>query len=681
MIAGIPGTDQTFLSVSWRLIPQSDALTSHNIKEISAIQESQYPMNSACLTSSNNTSRLIGLVWLILVATFMAALGTSAKAQTSLQIPTSFNAAVPVVVVDTQWDFSKAHPGDTRILAIRLNIADGYHTNPSEAQVRPLGDFKPYASELTVVDAPLDVVGLEQPVWPKPQPYAPKYADGFADGQLMVYEGTVTLYLKVNVLPNADPGSYPIQFNLHYQACTNTFCAAPTDVPFTATLEIVAADQPVGEATDPELFAAYEEQADSTLFDFFGLTFSIQGQGALGALLILIVAGFGGFLLNFTPCVLPVIPIKILGLSQHAGSRQRALLLGGVLSLGVIAFWLVIGVLIAGAQIFSATNELFGQPLFTISVGVFIAVMAIGMAGFFAIRLPQAVYMINPNNQSVGGSFVFGIMTAVLSLPCTAPFMGAALGWSTQQSLALSLLTFLAIGVGMAMPYFVLSANPKWVDWMPRTGPASELLKQVMGLLMLAAALYFIGTGVSSLLQSPPDPPTKLYWLPVMAVVIAAALWLVIKTVQITGSPVRRGVFGGLAVLMIASSVYGGMTLTSKGPIDWVYYTPDRFQQALDEGNVIVLDFTAEWCLNCKTLEHTQLNQQQVVDLVSGPGVVPMKVDITGHNPEGRAKLEAAGRLTIPLLVVYAPDGNEVFKSDAYLAGNVVDAIDQAKGR
>ena len=111
---------------------------------------------------------------------------------------------------------------------------------------------------------------------------------------------------------------------------------------------------------------------------------------------------------------------------------------------------------------------------------------------------------------------------------------------------------------------------------------------------------------------------------------------------------------------MILAAGLAGRSLTDKGPIDWVYYTPDRYEQALASGNVVVMDFTAEWCLNCKSLEHSVLHDDDVTRELARPGVVPMKVDITGRNPDGKAMLSSTGRLTIPLLVVYSPDGSEV---------------------
>ena len=118
--------------------------------------------------------------------------------------------------------------------------------------------------------------------------------------------------------------------------------------------------------------------------------------------------------------------------------------------------------------------------------------------------------------------------------------------------------------------------------------------------------------------------------------------------------------------------------MTAKGPINWIYYTPERFAEALAEDKVVVLDFTAEWCLNCKTLEATVLQTPDVVAAFDREDVVPMKIDLTGENPDGKAKLEEARRLTIPLLVVYGRQGEEIWKSDAYTPSQVLGAIVQA---
>ena len=400
----------------------------------------------------------------------------------------------------------------------------------------------------------------------------------------------------------------------------------------------------------------------------------------MGIVLLLVVAAIGGFLLNLTPCVLPVIPIKIIGLSNAAGNRAKCLMLGIWMSVGVIGFWFVLGGVIASISQVKAVSVLFQYAWFTIAIGIVIAVMAVGMCGLFAIRLPQWVYRISPKQETAGGSIGFGVMTAILSTPCTAPFMGAAAAWALTQNMIIVLMTFGSIGAGMALPYLVLSASPHLVEKMPRTGPGSELIKQVMGLLMLAAAAYFVGVGVSSLMATPPDSPSQAYWWFVMGFIGLAGLWLIIKTWKITGNSVKRGVWTAVGVLAIASSTYGGAALTKEGPIDWVNYTPERLEKSLSEGKVVVLDFTAEWCLNCKTLENTVLSSEGVVRILEENDVVPMKVDLTSkENYAGWNKLSEVGRATIPLLIVYSPDGSEKLKSDWYTADQVIEAVKSAK--
>lgn len=583
------------------------------------------------------------------------------------------------VRVSTAWPADGARPGDLLALAIVVDIDDEFHINPDPAQVVVVGDFEPYPTDVRILEAAGGLT-LEAVRFPKPHPIKADYADG----ELMVYEGRTVFYLPIKVGDEVQPGPQRVKLEVEYQACDAYTCFIPKTVELEASLPIVDAGRAVNRV-NAKLFEGYSATGAGTgaggvRFDLFGWTFSIDTSSGGGLILLLIVAAFGGVLLNLTPCVLPVIPIKIIGLAQASENRTRRLVLGGSMSLGVVAFWLALGIMIAGISGFTATNQLFQYPVFTILVGIIIAAMAVGMCGLFYIRLPQAVYRFNPGQDSLGGSFGFGIMTAVLSTPCTAPFMGAAAAWAATQVPATTLLTFASIGAGMAAPYMALSIFPALVERMPRTGPASELIKQVMGLLMLAAAAYFVGVGLSALAVTPPDPPGREYWWAVMAFGAAAGFWLVYGTFRITARPGRRAVFGLLGAALFIFSAAGAVRFTDKGPIDWIYYTPARFQEALGEGQVVVMDFTAEWCLNCKVLEHNVLQSQEVVKLLASPDVAAVKVDITGNNPVGKAKLRDTGRLTIPLLVIYAPDGREVFKSDFYTVEQVLAAVRQARG-
>ena len=599
-------------------------------------------------------------------------------------------------------DRTRVAPGDRVRLAVIFDHAEGWHVHTNDPQVPPeLGSPQDYFATVIEVESPPEspLVGHPDFIrWPEVH----EIEVGWLGTPVSygVFEGRAVAYLPVTVPPDAALGPASLIVKPAFQACDERMCIRPTPYPawddlppspgwdeygHEITLEIVPlAEAGSRNATDRELFAGFPEEvwpliatgAEFVEFDLFGLvSFELNAGSAIGFLLLLLVAALGGFLLNLTPCVLPVIPIKIMSLSQSAPNRGRTLFLGTVMSVGVVGFWLGLGGAIAAVGTFTATNQLFQYPIFTIAIGLIIAVLAIGMCGVFALRLPQAVYQISPRLDSVPGSFGFGIMIAVLSTPCTAPFMGAAAAWAALEPPGTVLATFAAIGVGMALPYQILATFPNLVERVPRTGPASVLIKQVMGLLLLAAAAYFVGVGVSGLLVEPAAPPSRVYWWFVGVFGAAAGGWLTIKTFQITRAPLKRTLFGGIGVALAAISLGVGVRFTDRGPIDWVYYTPERFAQAKADRNVVVMEFTAEWCLNCKVLEESILRNREVVQLLNGEGVVPMKVDLTGNHVAGNEMLARVDRLTIPLLVIFGADGTEVFKGDFYTAEQVVSAV------
>lgn len=589
--------------------------------------------------------------------------------------------------------------GGDVIIAVVLDASPGWHLWPGPGKIEaPYATFESaIRTEISVPDSNDEAITLHLGFanWPTIHGVEADLGDGPMN--YGVYEGRVGILIPATIAADASGGPREIAVDISFQACDDQFCLAPAFETVRTEINVLSAgtvssgtdtaSDPVFSSFDSAVFGEIRGGAvarDVVDFDVFGATFSIDANGTGGFMLMLLVAATGGMLLNFTPCVLPVIPLKIMGLSAVADNRRRCLALGAAMSVGVVFFWMVLGGLIAGLKSFQSISEFFQYPFFTISVGCIIAIMAVGMAGFFTIRLPSKVYSVQTSHDTIGGSFVFGIMTAILSTPCTAPLMGAAAAWATTQSPATVLAVFGAIGVGMAIPYLVLSAFPDLVKKMPRTGASSEVVKQVMGLLLLAAGIYFIGSGVSGLTVVPGEPPSRLYWWFVAIAGAAAGIWLVVRTLQLSSSLWPRIVFGFTGVSIVAASTWVGLTMTAKGPIDWIYYTPDRFAAAIEEQQVVVLDFTAEWCLNCKTLEATVLQTPGVVTALDRTDVVPMKIDLTGENPDGIAKRNEAGRLTIPLLVVYGRDGAEIWKSDAYTPGQVIEAIvdgDRTYGR
>jgi len=601
-------------------------------------------------------------------------------------------------------------PGQDTAIAVIFDHNPGWHIH-TNAPVVPeeLGDADSYIATQIIIDVPENGVlktFMDNIQWPETH----EVEVGFLGTPVLygVWEKKAVAFVPIRIAADAPLGEVTIDVHAVFQACDDKVCDRPTPQPpgpgqepserwtdsgMEVTFDIVSPEALAsipGAEDEPAVFEGFDETVFSRLV-----------QPSSPWLIMLITAAVGGFLLNLTPCVLPVIPLKIMALAASSHSRARTATLGVSMMLGVIAFWIGIGLAIALISGFGASNQLFQYPWFTIGVGVVIAALAVGMCGLFTVRLPSAVYMVTPKHDTLTGSFLFGIMTAVLSTPCTAPFMGGAMAWALNESSVVVLITFAAIGIGMAMPYLVLALFPKLTDRMPKAGPASELIKQCLGGLMLAAAVYFIGVGLSGMFITPPEPPSRLYFWAVAGVLMITGGWLGWRIWQLTATsaaahemethpPVDMGlphrakrwrIIGtALSGVIVIGSAFGAMSLTDKGPIKWAYYLPDRLEAALQEGNVVVLEFTAEWCLNCKLLEKTVLATPQVAKVLNGPGVVPMKVDLTGDNQAGRDIMHDVGRHQIPLIVVFAPDGEEVFKADFYTSGQVLAAVEEAGG-
>lgn len=577
-------------------------------------------------------------------------------------------------------------PGDKFPIALVMEFQEGWHAWPAaEVQLPP--DIAEFAIRTEVkAQAELSLQATISAIqFPKPKLSPVASPSTGEPTQALTYGGTSIAYLPVTLGPDAKSGS--IQIEVIYQACDDKTCllraVEKIQVPINVVPAVAAASRT---AAEPDLFTGFDESsfsktaaAASINFQLFGWSFNLDPSGA-GLALLILLAALGGLLLNFTPCVLPVIPIKIMSLAHVAGDRSRVLLLGSVMSIGVVAFWLAIGVAIASITGFKNISQLFQTPWFAIGVGLFMLAMSVGMLGAYVINLPSWIYAIDPSRESLKGSFGFGLMTGVLSTPCTAPFMGAAAAWAATQAPYITIATFASIGVGMALPYLLLSANPQWIKKLPKTGPGSELLKQVMGIFILAVASFFLGIGLASLLAEPGQPASLLYWWVTFALAAVGGVWLVVRIFAISKSPVKRVGFTLAAIAVTAGLFVVTRQFTDRGPIKWVYYTPAKFDEAKAAGRVIVLDFTADWCLNCKALEATVLHRPEVVALLESPGVVAMKVDLTADNPDGATKLRSLDWVGIPLLAVFGPGIDKPLKFDTYTPTVVSEAVASARG-
>lgn len=607
----------------------------------------------------------------VLAVTLWAAV---AAGQSSPLLSTEPTEEPTPVALTTAWSVDRVRPGDSAVLAVVLSIQEGYHVIADAGQLKESKDFKPFPTRVRPTAASAGLIA-EGPRYPRAVPLK---AD-FIDSPIASFEGRSIIYLPVRVDAATPPGTASIHLEVQFQACSATSCLMPRRETVEAALAVASAGQ-ASTAVHAEIFAAWNpaKETSGIPFEVFGWGFTLDAASVGGWALLLLTAGGGGFLLNFTPCVLPLVPIKIISLSNAAANRARCFALGVATLAGVLAFWIGLGAAVSIVSGVGATHQLFQYPAFTIGVGALIAAMAASILASRSVRLPGFLYALNPRQETLPGAFGIGVLTAVLSTPCTAPFMGAAAAWAVTQPPLTTLNVFAAIGGGMGLPYAVLAAFPRLVRRLPKTGPASVILKQAMAFFMLAAAAYFIGVGLSSLAADAAEPASRFYWWPVMAIVAAGGAVAGFRASRLAVSRAGRRIWQAAGILAAAAALSGGVQLTDTGPLAWLHFTPARFEKTVREGKVVLMVFTAEWCLNCKALEQSVWRDPELAVLASRPGVVAMKVDLTGSNPAGREKLRETGSLTIPLLVVYAADGRPVFKSDFYTRDQVMEAIEAA---
>jgi thiol:disulfide interchange protein DsbD len=382
-----------------------------------------------------------------------------------------------------------------------------------------------------------------------------------------------------------------------------------------------------------------------------------DAAGPPGLALVLLFALLGGILLNLMPCVFPVLALKGLAIAQGGPSQRRHAVLYGA---GVLlAFLALAGLLVA----LRATGEALGWG-FQLQTPWFVAAMALLMAavGFAlsGLATPGASLMGFGQSLASGdgdrGAFFTGVLAVVVASPCTAPFMGPALGVALTQPGAVTFAVFVALGFGLALPMLVLAFVPALARRLPRPGPWMERLKQALAFPMYLTALWLawvlgrqVGVdGMTLLLGGIVLMGFALWWrgpLPGPAKRVAVASLLLLAL-----SPV-------LLVDGLRASAPGGQTAAA-GVEPW---SPERVATLRAEGRPVLVNFTAAWCISCIANERVALDGERFEALLAETGTAYLKADWTDHDPRITAALADFGRSGVPLYVVYPADGGTPF--------------------
>jgi thiol:disulfide interchange protein DsbD len=389
------------------------------------------------------------------------------------------------------------------------------------------------------------------------------------------------------------------------------------------------------------------------------------------------------------PCVFPVLAMKAASLAGHGGAhgdaRRQALAFGaGVLLTFLTLAAILIAVRAAGSG--AGWGFQLQDPPVVAALALLILAVALNLSGLFEVGTSlQGLGSGLAAHGGLIGAFFTGALAVVVAAPCTAPFMGPALGWALTQPPVAALTVFLALGVGFALPFVAVAFIPGLVNRLPRPGPWMEVFKKALAFPMYAAVAWLVWVLT---VQVGSDAVPRILGA---AIVLALAAWLIGAAQRRHAAGARSTVLAAAATVLAVAAIAGGAiwpaySLASTptagsgaAELDAQAYTPEKLAALQAEGRPVLVNYTAAWCVSCQVNDRVALSTRAVSEALKRNNAVYLKADWTRRDPEIAAELARFGRVGVPLYLVYGARGGEpVILPSILTEGVVVKALDAA---
>jgi len=388
----------------------------------------------------------------------------------------------------------------------------------------------------------------------------------------------------------------------------------------------------------------------------------------IGFLYAILFAFLGGMLLNVMPCVFPVLTLKVASITQVAHKDRNAMLAHGLAYAAGILVTMVAMALVVIAMRFVGTTVGWGfqfqNPYFLLGLGGILILFAVNLFGAFEFDVPMgsklgAMANIEPGLKQ---SFAEGLLCVLLATPCSAPFMGTAMGFALSAPVLMILSIFVMLGVGLALPFVILCALPAWTKLLPKPGPWLEHLKHLLAFSLLATTVWLVWLIGQSFGSN--GMAVSLVFL----ISVSIGAW-VFGLVQYGPSVLRKRFAQLFAIAIVGGAGAWAYHLFSSAPetsdvasasqsndgIDWKPFDEAHIREELARGKPVFVDFTADWCITCKVNERTVLAKEPVLDAIDKHEVVMFKADWTRRDERIRAILARHGKGGVPMYLVYSP--------------------------
>jgi len=405
---------------------------------------------------------------------------------------------------------------------------------------------------------------------------------------------------------------------------------------------------------------------------------------------ILGLAILGGLILNLMPCVLPVLSLELLAVVGHGGSEERGPVRRGFLAsaAGILASFLVLGTvavaLKAGGHA-AGWGIQFQQPVFLAAMAALVMLFAANLWGLFEVRLPGVVADAAANvgghhgSPGLAGHFATGALATLLATPCSAPFLGTAVGFALARGPGEIYAVFTALGVGLALPYLAVALFPGLAARLPRPGHWMITLRRVLGLALAATAAWLL----SVLHSQAGGAATLAAALPVAAIPALFLLrraWTGLRPALLWGGVAALGLLAAALPPNFATAPSGGSAAVAGDGIRWQRFDPGAIPSHVAAGNVVFVDVTADWCITCQVNKALVLDNDETRARLNADGVVAMQADWTRPDPVIAAFLHRYSRFGIPFNAVFGPGTpNGRVLPELLTRGAVVGALDAAR--
>jgi len=516
-------------------------------------------------------------------------------------------------------------------VVVEVIIPQRWHVNANIAADEFL---KPSTIEIAAKGLTFDA-----PLWP---PALKEYSDAL-ELENLIFKDTIQILIPVkSISVGYDSTTTNVTFG--YQACSNFICLAPNEVRATV------GGNALGKEQDKSLLPAKKKSNEPLA-------------------LLLLFAFLGGLILNLMPCVLPVLSLKLFSLIKHSReSRKHLFALGLALTTGVlISFWVLVALIVIVRM--GGGNAGWGMQFQSIGfIAFMVAILftfATSLFGAFEVWLPSKTLTQMDkatHKDGVPGAFFTGILLVLLSTPCSAPFLGTAMGFAFGASIPILFLFFTVAALGLSFPYILVSVFPKALKVFPKPGAWMQKLQKVMGLLLLGTAAWLlwiafgvtgekgmtfililgISCGISGAILGKLAPPHKPFWREIIAAVVLIAvnvcLWLYVVEPRIHDDLTQK------------AKETEVQALDKDG---WYRYSPELMKYFEAEGRTVFIDVTASWCLTCKANEAAVLARDTVDNLFEHYNVAKVKADWTTQNKDISDLLVQLGRGGVPVYAVF----------------------------